>query len=123
MNTERNQWRELAVEEIGRTLEDLPAPLRERAQRLAVTFESVPSADMQAYGIEHDTLGIFTGSEFVEEGQTVMPPQIILFLGNLWDMVAGDEKAFREEIRVTFLHELGHYFGLDEGELAERGLE
>jgi predicted Zn-dependent protease with MMP-like domain len=123
MNMERNQWRELAVEEIGRTLEELPAPLRERAQRLAVTFELAPSADMQADGIEHDTLGIFTGSEFVEEGQTVMPPQIILFLGNLWDMVGGDEKAFREEIRVTFLHELGHYFGLDEGELAERGLE
>ena len=113
----------MAVEEIGRTLEELPAPLRERAQRVAVTFEVGPSCELQADGIEPDTLGLFTGAEFVEEGEAVMPAQIILFLGNLWELVAGEEKAFREEIRVTFLHELGHYFGLDEGELAERGLE
>jgi predicted Zn-dependent protease with MMP-like domain len=37
--------------------------------------------------------------------------------------VAGDEGYFRDEVRTTFLHELGHYLGLDEDELAVRGLE
>jgi predicted Zn-dependent protease with MMP-like domain len=30
---------------------------------------------------------------------------------------------FRNEIRITYLHELGHYLGLDEDDLFERGLE
>jgi predicted Zn-dependent protease with MMP-like domain len=30
---------------------------------------------------------------------------------------------FREEVATTLLHELGHYLGLDEGDLTDRGLE
>jgi predicted Zn-dependent protease with MMP-like domain len=46
-----------------------------------------------------------------------------LFLENLWDFAEGDEKIFCEEVQTTFLHELGHFFGLDEDDLTERGLE
>ena len=101
----------------------LPKPLRERATELPVTFERKPNTELQAEGIEEDTLGLFTGAEFAEEGHVPMPPQIILFLENLWDYAERDEKAFREEIRTTFLHELGHFLGLDEDDLTERGLE
>lgn len=101
----------------------LPAPLREEAKQLPVTLERIPNAKLLEEGIEADTLGIFTGAEFAEKGQIPMPSQIILFLKNLWDYAEGDEKAFREEIRTTFLHELGHFLGLDEGDLIERGLE
>ena len=113
----------LASAEVERTLADLPKPLRERASQLPVTFERIPNAGLQADGIGPDTLGLFTGAEFAEEGQVPMPPQIILFLENLWDLAGGDEKVFCEEIQTTFLHELGHYLGLDEDELTERGLE
>ncbi|NCC93758.1 MAG: hypothetical protein EOM10_10815, partial [Opitutae bacterium] len=30
---------------------------------------------------------------------------------------------YRDEVRVTYYHELGHYLGLEEGDLEERGLE
>ena len=79
--------------------------------------------DLQADGIEADTLGLFTGPEFADEGNVPLPPQIILFLDNLWNFAAGNEEIFCEEVRTTFLHELGHYLGLDEDELTERGLE
>ena len=52
-----------------------------------------------------------------------MPPQIILFLGNIWELAEGDEESFCDEVRTTLLHELGHYLGLDEDDLTERGLE
>ena len=52
-----------------------------------------------------------------------LPPQIILFIDNLWDMAEGDENVFRDEVRTTVLHEIGHYFGLDEADLEDRGLE
>ena len=105
------------------TLEALPEPLRERAEKLPVIFERQPNAELQADGIEADTLGLFTGAEFIEENDVLLPPQIILFLENIWSLVEADEKHFCEEVRTTFLHELGHYLGLDEDELTERGLE
>ena len=113
----------LASEEVEQTLAALPRPLRERAKQLPVTFERIPNAGLQADGIEPDTLGLFTGPEFAEEGNVPLPPQIILFLENLWDLAEDDEKIFREEVQTTFLHELGHYLGLDEDELTKRGLE
>jgi len=119
-------WEKLcgvALAEVEVTVSALPKPLRERAEKLPVTFERQPNADLQADGIEPDTLGLFAGSEFADEENVPLPPQIILFLENLWDFAEGDEVIFREEVRTTFLHELGHYLGLDEDEIAGRGLE
>ena len=47
---------------------------------------------------------------------------LTLFLASIWDEVMGDVRVFREEVRVTFLHELGHYLGLDEDEVEALGL-
>lgn len=115
--------RDLAFEEVEATLAALPKPLRERAEKLPVTFERRPNAGLQMDGIEADTLGLFTGPEFADEGNEPLPSQIILFLENIWDAVETNEKLFCEEVRTTFLHELGHYLGLDEDELTARGLE
>jgi predicted Zn-dependent protease with MMP-like domain len=123
VNTNWNRLQELALEEIEATLAELPLPLREQAQKLPVTFERAPNAGLKSDGIAPDTLGIFTGAEFADEGATVLPSQIILFIGNLWDFSENDENIFCEEIRKTFLHELGHFFGLNENDLTERGLE
>ncbi|HVU07014.1 MAG TPA: metallopeptidase family protein [Verrucomicrobiae bacterium] len=101
----------------------LPEPLREQAKKLPVTFERQPNKELQADGIELDTLGLFVGPDFVGENDVPMPPQIILFLANIWGFAECDENIFREEARTTFLHELGHYLGLDEKDLTERGLD
>ncbi len=123
MKLDWNQLESVALTEIEATLAELPEPLRAQAQHLPVTLERVPNAGLQADGIDLETLGLFTGAEFAEAGGTVLPPQIILFLENLWDFAEKDEEIFREEIRTTFLHELGHFFGLDEDDLTERGLD
>ncbi len=122
-NLDWKQLREIASAEVEAVLLKLPVPLQKEAKQLPVTFERKPNAKLLEEGIEADTLGIFTGAEFAEEGYIPMPSQIILFLENLWDYAEGDEKAFREEIRTTFLHELGHFLGLDEEDLWRRGLE
>ena len=113
----------MATAEVEAVLISLPAPLREEAKQLPVTLERIPNAQLLEEGIEADTLGLFTGAEFAEQGYIPMPSQIILFLENLWNYAESDENAFREEIRTTFLHELGHFFGLEEEDLLERGLE
>ena len=113
---------ELARAEVARTLAELPDDLRPRAAALPVSYERLPSTEIIADGIEPDTLGLFVGGEFIHEGDVPLPAQIILYLENIHDMVEGDEEEFREEVRITFIHELGHYLGLDEDELDERGL-
>jgi predicted Zn-dependent protease with MMP-like domain len=122
----KSDWEKIcaiASAEVEATLAALPKPLRERAEKLSVTFERVPNEGLQTDGIEPDTLGLFVGPEFADEDAVPMPPQIILFLENLWDFAEGGEKIFREEVRTTFLHELGHYLGLGEDELTDRGLD
>ena len=123
MNLNWEKLCRVASKEVEATLAVLPKPLRVRAGGLPVTFERRPNADLQADGIEPDTLGLFTGPEFADEEKVPLPPQIILFLENLWDFAQGSEGIFCEEVRTTFLHELGHYLGLDEDEIAGRGLE
>jgi len=123
VNANLEKLQALALAEVEATLAVLPKPLRERAEKLPVTFECQPNAGLQTDGIEVDTLGLFTGPEFADEGNVPMPPQIILFLENIWDFAEGDEETFRDEVHTTFLHELGHYLGLDEDELTKRGLE
>lgn len=113
----------IAQGEVRDTLAALPAPLQRQAAPLPVQFESVPNEDILADGYEPDLLGLFIGPPLAEPESSPLPPQILLFLDNLWDYAEGDEDLFREEVRTTYLHELGHYLGLDEIDLEERGLE
>ncbi len=116
---------EIAAREVQTIIEDLPAPLQPKARALPVTFERIPNPALQAEGILSDTLGLFVGPEYSEEGHGLspLPPQVILFLENLWDYSGGEPEIFAEEVRTTYLHELGHYLGLDEDDLDERGLD
>jgi len=125
MHANWEQLKQRALAELEATLDDLPPPLRERAAALPVTLEHAPNAALVADGIEPDTLGIFTGPVFADQEQSAspLPPQIMLFLDNLWDFAEQDLEIFGEEVRTTYLHELGHYLGLDEDDLIERGLE
>ena len=120
-----NRLRSLAQKEVEATLGALPEALRKQAVKLPVTFEPRPNRDLQLDGIEPDTLGLFAGSEFADEGVSgsLLPAQIILFLENIAEQAEQDEEVFAEEVRTTFLHELGHYLGLGEEDLFERGLE
>ena len=112
----------LAQREVAETLRDLPAELREPASVLPVTYERRPNKAMLDDGYEDDLLGLFIGSPIYEPGSSPLPPQIILFLENLADFAEGDSEAFLEEVHITYLHELGHYLGLEEDDLDERGL-
>ena len=115
----------VAEEVVAATQRRLPAAVREPAGRVPVCFEAHPNAAILAEGFEPDILGLFVGPAHDAEaaGTEMLPPQILLFLANIWDYAGGAEPAFREEVRVTYLHELGHYLGWDESDLEVRGLD
>lgn len=114
---------QIARHEVLATQRGLPPELGPALEAVAVHFEKTPATDVLAEGFPPDILGLFSGSPRGDFEDQPMPPQITLYLDNLWDYAEGDEALFREEVRVTFLHELGHYLGWDEDEVGERGLE
>jgi len=123
MSRHWNKLQTLAQAEVEATLAALPAPLRQRAGPLPVSYEARPAGALLEEGYEADLLGLFIGPALADLDESPLPPQIILFLENVWEMAEGDEEFYRQEIRTTYLHELGHYLGLDEIDLEERGLD
>ena len=121
----------VALERIAKTEVEalrlqLPREMARPAADVPVVYLPRPTKAMvRDDGVDPDLLGLFVGpncAEGVESGDP-LPPEILLFLENLWDYADGDEEIFREEVRVTYYHELGHYLGLEEGDLEDRGLE
>lgn len=115
----------IAEREIRHTLDALPTVLRVKADAVPILCEPRPSAAVQADNILPDTLGLFVGEAYPDAyaGAHNLPAQIILYLENIWEYANHDEEFYREEIARTLLHELGHYLGLDEHDLADRDLD
>ena len=114
----RYRW---AEEEIARIIATLPEALRPLAEALPVILAEYPGEDAPG----PDLLGLFDGYSYDEAVSAADPTltRIELYLGNIWEMVERNPAEFVHEVGITYLHELGHYFGWDEAELEERGLE
>jgi predicted Zn-dependent protease with MMP-like domain len=116
---------EIAAHSVGAAQRQLPPQIRPLAREVAVHYERGPDPELLEQGFEPDILGLFTGNPHGTElaQDNPVPPQILLYLDSLWEFAECNEDVFREEVRVTYLHELGHYLGWDEDELSARGLE
>lgn len=114
----------IAEKVVAATQKRLPPEIREEATAVPVVYHDWPSDEILGEEFEPDILGMFVGSPHgLDTGDTnTLPAHILLFLENIWDFAEGDVDVFRDEVRLTYLHELGHYFGWDEDELDARGL-
>ncbi|MBT3223735.1 MAG: tetratricopeptide repeat protein [Proteobacteria bacterium] len=73
-----------------------------------------------------ELLGYFAGIPITERSMgdpwSILPSTIVLFRKNL-ERFAPDRERLLEELRLTIFHEVGHFLGMDEDELSQRGLE
>jgi predicted Zn-dependent protease with MMP-like domain len=115
----------MAAEAVAAAQRELPPEIREVAKAVPVRFEPAPDPAILAEGFEPDLLGLFAGNPVGTEFSTgdPSPPRIYLYTANLWDFAEEDVGIFRDEVRLTYLHELGHFLGWDEEQLAARGLD
>jgi predicted Zn-dependent protease with MMP-like domain len=115
----------IADHEVATTQDELPDALRALAERVPVLHYHLPTDEILGAEFEPDILGMFVGAPHGEaSGETNdVPAQIMLFLGNLWEFAEADPQMFADEVHITYLHELGHYFGWDEDDLAARDLD
>ena len=114
--------REDFVELVGAALDALPQKFRKHIQNVAVVVEDFPPAEKAPGQL---LMGIFQGTPRTEESFFNLPGgpnRIVLYQKNIeayaQAAAARDgrtiDEAIREEVRLTVVHEVGHYFGLDE---------
>ena len=93
-------------EHVRRALDELPPNLAAALKNVAVVVEEQDPDDP-------DLFGLWESHEF-------MPDKITIFRRPLVEAFP-DPQELEEEIRITVLHELAHYFGIDEDRLDELG--
>lgn len=109
---------------IRQVLSQLPAPIREKTVGCPVVVEWIEQSAAEDPELPEDLLGLFEGRAFGEpdDEHPASLPRIRLFLDNIWEQAGRDRRVFREELRITLLHEIGHYLGLDEAQVEALGL-
>jgi predicted Zn-dependent protease with MMP-like domain len=93
-------------ESVRRALDSLPAPIAEQLENVAVVLEDEDPEEPDLFGICRE--------------ESYMPVTVVIYRLPLEESFP-DRRELEQEIRITVLHELGHYFGLDESSLDELG--
>jgi predicted Zn-dependent protease with MMP-like domain len=94
-------------EHVRRALDALPPELAKGLQNVAVVIEEEDPDDPDLFGLW--------------ESAPYMPDKVTIFRRPLVEEFGHDPNELEREIRITVLHELAHYFGIDEDRLEELG--
>lgn len=120
---ERAKFRRL----VDESLDSLPGKLRARIANVEIVVESRPSAeDLEQAGLEPDDvlLGLYHGIPLPDRSDGysfALPDKISIYQEPIESVCASDDEV-REEVRITVLHEIGHYFGIGDERLGELGV-
>jgi predicted Zn-dependent protease with MMP-like domain len=102
---------------VRAALDELPPHLAAALENVAVVVEDENADDP-------DLLGLYHGIPLTERGDVAgMPPDTISIYRRPLEESFSDPGELQEEIRITVLHELAHYFGVDEDRIAELGYD
>jgi len=110
---ERERFEQL----VDETLDSLPEPFRSRLANLAIIVEDSPPREP---GKGFLLLGLFSGVPRTQKSvfSADPPDHIFLYQKNI-EAICRTEAQIVQQIRDTLLHEIGHYFGLNEDELRD----
>lgn len=116
---------EIICDQVERTLGELPSDFAERLGAVTVLVQPRPSRSMVEEGLDPRLLGLFEGAtaeELAMGDAPLVATQIYIFSHNLASICA-DEPSLRDEVTITVLHEVGHFFGLEEEDMHRLGLD
>ena len=113
---------------VAQAVESLPPQFLRRLENVEIVVESEPTQEeLDHTGVEPGgtLLGLYQGVPQIERGTwygNMLPDRIVIYQRPI-EATARNRRDIREEIRITLMHEIGHHFGLGEGELSEAGYE
>ncbi len=110
--------REAFEEAVGDALDLVPPELMRQVRNLVFVVEDDPPPG------ESDLLGLYEGTPLTERDSWwaagALPDRITVFRNPTLAQCATDADVKRE-VAVTIVHEIAHYFGIDEARLHELG--
>lgn len=119
MHVPRKQFERYAENALA----GIPRKYRKLFHNISIIVQDMPDEeDVRLTGVPADELlGLFKGASIVEEESffAVPPPlpnAIYLYQKNI-EAICRTERELISEIRMTLLHEVGHYFGMTEEDL------
>ncbi|MGE5347112.1 MAG: metallopeptidase family protein [Acidithiobacillales bacterium] len=107
---------------VEEAIEELPEEFRRRLENVAITVEEEPTDEdyeLTDTPEDEELFGIYRGpmrTEMSLGDLPGLPPEIVVFRGPILRNTKNNREAVRE-IKDTVVHELGHYFGLDDEEM------
>ena len=109
---------------VERALEGLPPELSRLLDNVAIVVDDRPeySTPLLSGGPEDSLYGLYEGVPLTERGAGyfgVLPDKVTIFRGPLERDFAKEE--LEEQVRITVVHEIAHYFGFEEEQLEELG--
>jgi len=115
--------REQFAKVVEEVLDSLPKEFRRRIHNVAVLVEDVPPHQPapRAGQAGRLLLGLFHGVPTTKKSVFDLPTgpdYVVLYQKNI-EAVCSSETELRQQIRLTVMHELGHYFGMDEEQLKD----
>lgn len=112
---------------VERALDELPDRFAEALDDVRIEILQQPTPEqLRSVGLNDDELllGLYVGTPLTERsssGDHARLPDLIYLFQEDCELVSETDAQLVEEVRTTVLHELGHYFGLDEDQLDELG--
>ncbi|MGE5305576.1 MAG: metallopeptidase family protein [Alphaproteobacteria bacterium] len=113
--------------EVARVLDRLPKQFRKHLSNIEIVVEDRPGKKLlldEGLDPRRDTLyGLYQGVPLPDRSEfypPILPDKITIFSEPLLRDFA-DPEELREQIRVTVLHEIAHFFGMDEEEIDKLG--
>jgi predicted Zn-dependent protease with MMP-like domain len=110
---------------VEEALQRVPGRYRRRFTNVRIVVEDFPSEeDAGLAGVpRNELLGLFAGASYPQKGgffdmPAPFPDSIILYQKNI-EAICFSQDQLLEEIRLTLVHEVGHYFGMSEDDLRQ----
>lgn len=91
----------------------IPETFQAQLSNTMIVVDDLPDLDAVREGEDPDLLGLYEGATVLEHG---LPERIVLYQRN-HEHVCASERELRREVTETMRHEIGHHFGMGEGDL------
>lgn len=113
---------------VREALESLPERFLAELENVQVDVEEWPTpADLEAAGLptrdRRALLGLYHGVPLTERGSqyVAFPDHITIYQKPIEAFAGPDEERIKEQVRQTVIHEIAHYYGIDDDRLDELG--
>ena len=107
-------------------METVPENFKNKMENIVFIAEPYPSeSDLDKVGIAKGSmlLGLYSGTPYTRRNTWyagTTPDRIILFQKNI-EAVCNSKEQLKSKIREVVIHEIGHYFGMNEEQIREAG--